>query len=346
MHIINQTIKFLNQSVFPVVSARHQGLFRFGVSALTLQSFTSLNSNARMVITNRSTAQSKIFRLVSNTTIPAYFTHLMSRLRLVTPTDVVNVDFSSFCGFEVLTFAKQTRLGRAIPLYFEFIRYPITDPGSQTRFVMKAIQHFQQVVGFCPKLVFDRGFESPYIVPFLVTAGITFYLRMRKDKHVLYQEKDIPLRNLPWYEKDTMVTIYEDTLPNQLRVVASEKLSERKDSQGKEEPWYILTNDFHTPKETIIATYYFRFEIEETFKDLKHINKLKKFFQIKKELTFTILLWFSILTMWLAFLLTATKTCLITRITQKKRKKLSVTRFFFESLQQAKNILFQETFAM
>lgn len=346
MNIINQTIKFLNQSVFPSVKARHQGLFRFGISALTLQRFTSLNSNARTVISNRSTAESKIFRLSKNKYIPGYFVKLISHLNLVKPTDTVNVDFSSFCGFEVLTFAKQTHVGRALPLYFELIRYPITDLGSQTMFIIDAIKRFKKLLGFCPPLVFDRGFELPYLVESLFTQQITFYLRMRKDKHVLYQLKDIPLRNLPWYEKDTRVTIYEDKIQQQLRIIVSEKLSERKDSQGKEEPWYILTNDFSSEKEKIIGNYYFRFEIEETFKDLKHINGLKKFFQIKKKLTFTILLWFCILTIWLSFLLTKTRKYLTIRITKKRRKQLALTRFFFESIQQAKNILFQEVFAM
>lgn len=346
MHIINQTIKFLNKNVFPIVSARHQNLFRFGVQALTLQRYTSLNSNARTVISNRKTAESNMFRLTQNKHIPHYFTTLVGELNLVKPTDTVNVDFSSFCGFEVLTFAKQTLQGRALPLYFALIRYPITDPGSQTTFIMEEIKKFTRLVGFYPKLVFDRGFESPYIISFLVEAGITFYLRMRKDKHVLYQLKDIPLRNLPWYEKDARVRIYEEKINTRLRIVVSEKLSERKDSQGKEEPWYILTNDLIASKERVIGRYYFRFEIEETFKDLKYINGLKKIFRIKRKLTFKILLWFCILTMWLAFLLEETKHYLTTRIRQKKHKMLSITRFFFESIQQAKNTLLQQQFAM
>lgn len=346
MHIINQTVQFLNHSVLPMVAKRHHGLFRFGVEAFTLQSFTSLNSNARTIVANRKTAESKTFRLVHNQSMPAYFTQLMGTLHFVNPTDTVNVDFSSFCGFEVLTFAKQTHLGRAIPLYFELIRYPIVDPGSQTLSIISAIKQFKKILGFCPTLIFDRGFELPRLVEALLKENIRFCIRMRKDKHVRYQGKDLPLNNIPWYEKDTQANIYEEHIQQTLRVVVSEKCSQRTDSQGKKEPWYILTNDTTSSKEEIIATYYFRFEIEETFKDLKHINKLKSFFRIKKKLTFTILLWFSILTMWVAFLLKGTKHYLRLRITQKKHKKLAITRFFFESIQQAKNIIFQEAFAM
>lgn len=342
MTIINQTITFLNQSILPMVSSRHQGLFRFGVQALTLQSFTSLNSNARTIIANRKTAESKVFRLTHTRAIPEYFKQFAQKLPIVTSTDIVNVDFSSFCGFEVLTFAKQTHVGRAIPLYFEIIRYPITDPGSQTLFIIAAIKRLKAMLGFCPTLVFDRGFELPRLVEVLLNEHIPFFIRMRKDKQVVYQEKDVPLRNLPWFEKDVRVTIYGRTL----RVIVSEKCSERKDSQGREEPWYILTNDMTISREQGIATYYFRFEIEETFKDLKHINKLKISFRIKKKCTFTILLWFSILTIWLAFLLKKTRRYLFIRMKQKHRKKLAITRFFFESIQQAKNVLFHEAFAM
>ena len=113
----------------------------------------------------------------------------------------------------------------------------------------------------------------------------------------------------------------------------SEKISERKDSNGKEEPWYLLTNDFTTDKEAVIARYYFRFEIEEAFKDLKHVSDLANFFRIKTAQTFQIILWFPILSIWLAFLLAGTKQYLSDRIGKKRRKKLSVVRFFAEMIQ-------------
>lgn len=341
MNIIKQTYGFLQNEVFPAIPLRHRQLFAFGIKALTLQDFVSLNSNARRVVANRNTAESKIFRLVANQKILDHFTGLVTHLNLVKPTETVNVDFSSFAGFEVLTFAKQTLLGRALPLFFNTIRYPVTEH-SQTIFVITQIKAFQELLGFCPGLVFDRGFESPYIVPFLVRENITFYLRVRKDKHVLFAGKDLPLRNLSWYEKDCQVNIYGQ----RLRVVVSEKLSERKDSKGKEEPWYVLTNDFNSSRETIVARYYFRFEIEETFKDLKHLSKLKKFFTIKKAQTLKVLLWFYLLAIWLAFLLPVLQEYLRQRIKQKKRKKLSLIRYLFEQIELAKSTLLWRKFAM
>ena len=333
MSILQESYDFVQTRLLPKVSKRHRKLFTFGFEALTIRPFVSLNANARITIPVRNTAQSKMLRLVSNVQILQYFSSFVSDLQLVKPTDSVNVDFSTFCGFNVLTFAKQTHLGRALPLFFALIVYPI-DEGSQTRFIMKEITRFSTLLGFCPHLVFDRGFESPYIIPFFVKENISFTLRLKKDKHVMYQIKDIPLRNLPWHEKDCLVSIYQAygcTQP--LRVVVSEKLSERIDGNGNTEPWYLLTNDFVSSRERIVGRYYFRFEIEETFKDVKHIFNLKKFYTIEKQQTFYILLWFVMLGVWLSFLLEETKQYLTKRVQQKRRKRLSITRFFTESIQ-------------
>lgn len=313
----------MQEKLLPLIAPKHKGLFSFGFEALTMRPYVSLNGNARVTIANRSTAESKIYRLVGKKIFHSYFTQLIMHLRLILPTDTVNVDFSTFCGFQVLTFAKQTYLGRSIPLYFALIRYPI-DEGSQTRFIMEEIKKFVLFLGFSPHLVFDRGFESPYLVPFLVKEEIPFTIRFKKEKHVSYRMKEIPLRNLPWFENDCMVKVYTDTI---LRAVVSEK------KKDMEESWYLLTNDAKSKRDEVIARYYFRFEIEETFKDLKHIQELKKFFRIKKERTFKVLLWFCILSVWLAFLLEKTKQYLMQRVQYKRRKRLSVMRFFAESIQ-------------
>lgn len=334
MVILKQSYDFVQTKLFPQIAKRHQKLFLFGFEALTLRPYVSLNENARVTTQGRKTAESKIYRVSSQDAMLSYFEDFITKLNLVTEKDVVNVDFSTFCGFQVLTFAKQTQLGRALPLYFSVITYPIESVGSQTKFIQETITQFIALLGLTPHLVFDRGFESPYLVPFLVGKKIPFTMRFRKDKHILYQFKEIPMRNLPWYEKDTMVTIYQEYgLQEELRVVVSEKLSDRKASEGREEPWYLITNDFTSKKESIVARYYFRFEIEETFKDLKHINDLKTFYRIKKEQTFKILLWFCILAIWLSFFLDETKQYLALRLTQKRRKKLAVTRFFAETIQ-------------
>lgn len=334
MNILLQTVNFYNSRIYPQIGKRHRNLFSFGFQALSLQDFISLNSNARNIVTNRSTAESKIFRLVSNEEIESYFPSLVQSFKLLKPTDAVNVDFSSFCGFEVLTFAKQTLLGRAIPLYFNLLTYPvILSEKSQTLFIIREIRKFKQIFGFYPSFILDRGFTLPLLVEFMMREKITFYLRMKKDKSAEYLGKTIPLRNLPWYENDCWINVYS----NNLRIVVSEK-------KGTE-PWYILTNDFSSSRDEIVSRYYFRFEIEETFKDLKHVGKLKKFF-IRKKLTFTILLWFLILSIWLSFLVTEMRYLIRKRVRVNTHKRLSVIKQFFEAISQAKNLLVQEAIAM
>lgn len=324
MCILQESYDFLQQKLLQHVSLRHHRLFTFGFEALTLRPFTSLNANARITIGNRKTAETKIYRLVHTEKLLSVFPKLVQHLSLVKPIDTVNVDFSTFCGFQVLTFGKQTSLGRALPVYLDSIEYPIANEGSQTQFIMDTIQAFVKLLGFTPHLVFDRGFESPFLVPFLIKEKIPFTMRFRKDKHVLYCKKQIPLRNLPWFAHDTSVEVYEDI---SLRVVVSEK------KEIVEEPWYIVTSDRASSPDMVLARYYFRFEIEETFKDLKYIHTLKRFYRIKLIQTFQILLWFCLLSVWLAFFLKTTKQYLINRMYQMRRKKLSVVRYFTESIQ-------------
>ena len=266
-------------------------------------------------------------------TMLEHFSTLVTQLQLVSATDHINVDFSTFCGYQVLTFAKQTSLGRAIPVYIAAITYPIEHPGSQTQFIIAEVKKAVTLFHCSPHFVFDRGFELPYLADYLVKERISFTIRMRKDKHVLYLKKDIPLRNLPWFADDVLVDIYE----KQLRIVRSEKKKDMK------EPWYLLTNDLIHTRDHVIASYYFRFEIEETFKDLKYIFDLKQFYRIKTKQTFLILLWFYILGIWLSFLLPCAASYIQKRIVINVHKKLSIPRLFFEQLQLEKNFLFLST---
>ena len=305
MHILAQSQKFFQTKISPKIKRKHKKLFSFGFNALTLNPFISLNSNARMILAKRCTAETKIFRLVTNTNILSYFPRIIKSLKLVKPQDRINVDFSTFGGFQVLTFAKQTFRGRAIPVYIAAITYPIENPGSQTQFIIKEVKSFLKILGLSVHFVFDRGFELPYLANSLADNHINFTIRMKKDKHIFYKGKDIPIRNLPWFEDDASVGIYG----RKLRIVRSEK------KKNMEEPWYLLTNDFIHTRDAIVAGYYFRFEIEETFRDLKHVFELNKFYKIQKKQTFLILLWFYILGFWIMWLLHSTKKYLQTRLT-------------------------------
>jgi hypothetical protein len=135
MNIIKQKWEFLN-SLMEVVPAQRSKLFRFGTQVLALRSIESLRSNARLLPFHAYTAKSKIYRLTSNAKIPFIFVCILRTLDVVGIRDTIVVDFSDFGnGFHVLLFAKQTRRGRTIPLYFDIIRYPI-DKGSQNIFII------------------------------------------------------------------------------------------------------------------------------------------------------------------------------------------------------------------
>jgi hypothetical protein len=75
----------------------------------------------------------------------------------------------------------------------------------------------------------------------------------------------------------------------------------RSDEPDDGEPWLILTSDLTKSRRKIIRIYYHRFEIEETFKDLKHVLNLK-LMKLTKPLSLKILLWFAALRFILAYL--------------------------------------------
>lgn len=330
MNILHESVCFFNREILSRVPVKHRSLFSFGFAALTLHPFTSLNSNARMVIPNRSTAESKVYRLVHNKSIPDTFVQLTKGLHLVSATDTVNVDFSSFGTFAVLTFAKQTHLGRALPLYVAVLPYPIESVGSQTRFVMFHLDNFVNSLGFSPFFVFDRGFESPYLIPFMTRKNIPFVVRFKADKHVIFEGLDIPLRNIPNGEIDIVTMIYGQNL----RLIISDKKSQKQ--SDKDEPWYLVTNDFTLSAYQIIGKYYFRFEIEEVFKDNKHVQNFNKFFPIKKRLTMKIILYFLMFFIWLSFLIEGMESYIESRIKKRRRERLSLPRFLFEQLELEK----------
>ena len=83
----------------------------------------------------------------------------------------------------------------------------------------------------------------------------------------------------------------------------------------------------HSRRQTIVRIYYHRFEIEETFKDLKHVLELNQT-RLLKPLSLKILLWFAALSVILSYL--------TTKWQEKNRhpnpkKTLSHYKMFFEA---------------
>src|SRR5713101_1784731 len=95
-----------------------------------------------------------------------------------------------------------------------------------------------------------------------------------------------------------------------LRLVISNK------PKDKAQPWYIITNDFDSTRKAIIEIYYYRFEIEETFRDIKHIQ------------SFSLVLWFVIAGVWLSFSIDEVKQQLTESLHKNMHKKLSIVRLW------------------
>jgi len=299
MNALGYTGKLVSGRLLPLIPKKHHHLFTFGLQAFSLNSFVSLASNARQVVENTNTAASIVFRLTSKKTLLAEMRTLVSQVSLVTTKTLVNVDFSSFCGFETLALAVQTNLGRAIPVWTDCLRYPITDPGSQNLFILECLKEFGKTLGFYPAFVFDRGFMIPTLIEFLINNQIRFYLRIKASHWCeIPERKPCSAQRIGKKAKDISVTAYGTAL----RLVVSPPPPQEPSvfKPTPKERWYILTNDFDSRRKQILKIYRCRFEIEEVFKDIKHIADLKKFF-LKKKLSFKMLLWLIMIGFWLAW---------------------------------------------
>lgn len=320
MNIIQKKWEFLNATV-QYVPPQAKKLYAFGLAALAVRSIESLRANARLLPLNWYTAKSKAYRLTKNTKLASFFPELLARLGLVRSDDTVAIDFSDFGNrLQVLLFAKQTGRGRALPLYFEVLRYPI-QKDSQNLFVIAAITRFTEIVNCKPTLVFDRGFACPAIIQFLKEHRYIFVIRVKGGKHVQTRNgRMVATRDMR--PSDTLVRAYEHTL----RLV----VSDRPDHGA--EPWYLVTNDRASSREHAIEIYYHRFEIEEFFRDAKRLLGLE-WVNCKTGTTLSIVLWFVILGIWcLAHLETLLRQH---REHERKAMRLSRVRYLFEYIQSA-----------
>jgi hypothetical protein len=137
--------------------------------------------------------------------------------------------------------------------------------------------------------VFDRGFGSRDIIQYLHKEGTIFYIRMKADRLVDIAGVTLHLKDCK--RVDELVTI----AGLKLRVVRSPK------NGRDDEPWYILTNDLSRSRNKVVKVYYHRFEIEETFRDIKTIIGLRRT-KLMKPNSLAILLWFVTLGMLILYL--------------------------------------------
>lgn len=323
MSTLAETIRFFNGTVLPHVLPKWQPRFRFGFAAFSLRPIESLNANGRMLVQNRRTAETKVSRCLRTAYFSRLFPSLLRPLGLVQAGNCIAVDFSDFRGRQVLTFAKQTGEGRAIPLSFATIRYPIAE-GSQNTFIIAEVERFLATIGVPVHLIFDRGFELPALIQCLAQqSDVQFTIRLKSMKHVTTSSgRRTAIRTLRG--RDVVITAYGHAL----RVVRSPRAS------GAAEPWYLLTNDRTTPAGDLIVMYARRFEIEEFFKDAKRLADLEYLRRNVSDRTLTTVLWFVILGCWMAWLTHGICAAwMALRSALHPHRRLSLLRWFWEAIQ-------------
>lgn len=341
--IVADTRLVIQNKLLPSVPSRWRGQLSFGLEAFTLRPFQSAGSNARSVVTNTNTAASKVRRLLGNKKLADCFGTAFDQLNLAKPGSYVNVDHSDFDGLTALVGAIQTRNGRAIPCMVETtyaLHIPAHEDASPrqkelrtdmlfarasqsfTGHTIDALQGLADRWGFWPKLVFDRGFANESIVEHLQAGGATFYIRLKAGNYVEAdgQRTNIKVQDLS--QKDATIELFGMTL----RVIRSPK------SRRAPEPWYILTNDFSSSRNKVIKIYYHRFEIEETFKDTKHLFELKRL-KFGRPNSLRVVLWLVFLG--IALLYAVTKPMKQQQHSVNPKKWCSWIRVAYEQFQRA-----------
>ena len=335
------------KQLLPHVPKRWIHQFSFGLQAYGLKPFQSAGSNARSVVRNVHTAATKADRLLANVGLADQLGNVFGSLNLVRPDSFVNVDHSDMHGLTALVGAIQTRNGRAIPCMVE-TTYALHIPAAESKkntprlqrlriamtearrvqsftgHTIDALQGFANQLGFWPKLVFDRGFGNESLVTHLQAEGATFYIRLKAGRFVELDGLRTEVKQLT--DKDATVQLFGLTL----RIVRSPK------SRRAKEPWYILTNDMDSSRSKVVKVYYHRFEIEETFKDMKHILELKRT-RLNKPNSLKVILWF--VSLGIALLYLATNRGKTTNRTVHPKKQTSWLRQAYELLQQAYGLL-------
>ena len=333
------------KQLIPSVSKRWLPQFTFGLQAYGLKAFQSATGNARMVVANTNTAAKKSERLLANTGLANLFGDIFDTLKLVKASSYVNIDHSDMNRLTALVGAVQTRKGRVLPCLVETTysdrlpgegsakstprsntlrraRTEVRKAQSFTGHYIDALQDFHDRLGFWPRLVFDRGFGNESLVTHLQAEGAIFYIRLKAGRFVEFDGQRTEIKQL----KDNDVSAQLFGLS--LRVIRSSK------SRRAKEPWYILTNDFSNSRTKVVKIYYHRFEIEETFRDIKHIWELKRT-RLNKPNSLKVILWF--VGIGIALLYLATKSDMQHLVNPKKQ--ISWLRQAYELLQQATTLV-------
>jgi hypothetical protein len=331
---------FIQTNCLPKIKRGQEKQFLFGLSSLSIRPFVSLGSNARSTALSRSAAESKMYRLIRNPGLRQQLINLALSLSQPKPSDYVNVDHSEISGLSVLMFAKQTRAGRAMPLYLEtmpsivqghnktsphyqaakdrYMQWKQTTGLDQYGYTIHCLELLKSRLGFLPRLVFDRGFFNKRILRYLKKAGADSYVRV-KDYHQV-SVRGGGKKCISDFTVGSHIVGYGC----QLRLVVGGR------RKGSQERIYILTTDLKSSDEKVLRTYWYRFEIEELFRDMKSILMIKRS-RIKQHQHLATVLWFVCLGITILAALTSTPWLRH----NNPKKQLSHFRQLFEAFEYA-----------
>lgn len=318
MQILPKIQEKIQCQILPLIQSKWKPMILLGIKAFSLQPFVSINANARMSRRNSSAAERQMYRLL-DISLNNVFASLLLSFHKITQDSVIALDFSIFHPYALLMFGLQTRDGRAIPIWQDILKYPIEKKDSQNIFILDVLSELCAVIGTSFKLVCDRGFIGEYLIHGFLDRNIMFYVRLKAGQYWRVGNKRKQLKKQ--WKLDQMGIIYKE----KLRIVRSSRTLQKQ--LKAKETWYILTNDFKSTREEILKYYYHRFEIEETFKDIKHLFNTKPNW-FKKTKTLKNILLFQMLGIWLCWKLKH-----LIRPEKHKKKHRSWIRRIFEALQ-------------
>ncbi len=326
-------VKQLQQTYIPTAKARR---FFLGVEQFSLSEFNSLNAAGRRLGINRWTGENRIRRLVTDVAVADQLQHLLVSEALASQQGqwYCSLDHSQFGPFCIAILAVSRRKGRAIPIWCQV---NVSEAGLIAPLVVALEELLQFLQERAPQLqvvlVMDRWFASDKLFTLFAGYGTYFISRTKSDKLV----------QLPWdpsWWKEPIHDISHPELPityhsHRLRLIRSDYQEDMKDP----EPWFLLTNlpDEGTgalTRRQILNHYAERFEIEEAFKDVKWLQRLK-WQQVKKPEVIRSLLLFVFLGWWLTWRYVATEAQVRTpQRTVHPKKRLSWFRLAWEYLQR------------
>ena len=264
-----------------------------GIQAFSLDEFNSINANGRQLSLNRKTGESRVYRVLRDKRTAPLLLKMITKFLPKGSLLYCSLDHSQFGPFCIAVLAVSFRKGRALPIWCQV---NISEAG-----LMKPlVKELKVLASSLPKdqklvLVMDRWFCGRKLFDLIASFNWYFICRIKYSGRVSvpWEDEPIPIGEISHFET---VCWYKDI---ELRMVRSNL----KPGMKEDEPWFLLTNlpDSITRRQ-VVNRYAERFEIEESFKDMKWLNRLE-WQRIKKSAVVQSLLLFIFFGWWIFWLL-------------------------------------------